>query len=116
MRLNEEQFEQLINKLNEYLQSEKVFVKNPIKTRATIRAVKILHELFPDDAMEIKDDPLQMGAVVVCVDTPMFVIRGKGKLNLFSELASIVDNFEIINGKGDEVHFAAVIQNVYIKI
>lgn len=110
------EFYEILAKLREYLESEKVFIKNPIRVREMNRALEIINELFPDSQKEIKDDPLQMGAVILTVDGGDIVIRGERELALFSELTSLIDNFEIYPTSRDNIHFAAVMQEVYLNI
>ena len=113
--MNDEQFKQILEKLGEYLAADKTFVQNPFRLKEMMRAIEILHELFPHDKMEIKDDPLQMGAQILTIDAPDIVIRTERERELFAEFASLVDNFEVIPC-GDELHFAAVLQNVLIRV
>ena len=113
--MNDEQFHEILNKLGEYLKADKTFVQNPFRVKEMIRAVTILRELFPHDKMEIKDDPLQMGAQILTIDAPDIVVRTERERELFAELTSLVDNFEIIPAN-DGVHFAAVLQNVLIRV
>lgn len=116
MHLTNTEFYEILAKLREYLESEKVFIKNPIRVREMNRALEIINELFPDSQKEIKDDPLQMGAVILTVDGGDIVIRGERELALFSELTSLIDNFEIYPTSRDNIHFAAVMQEVYLNI
>ena len=116
MHLTNTEFHEILAKLREYLESEKVFIKNPIRVREMNRALEIINELFPDSQKEIKDDPLQMGAVILTVDGGDIVIRGERELALFSELTSLIDNFEIYPTSRDNIHFAAVMQEVYLNI
>lgn len=109
-------FHSILAGLKEYLASEKVFIENPIRAREMARAMEILTELFPNDPKHVKDDPLQMGAAILCVDGIDMVIRGERELALFSELCSLVDNFEIYPTSKESIHFAAVMQQVYINI
>lgn len=113
--MNNEQFDEILNKLGEYLKADKTFVQNPFRVKEMIRAVTILRELFPHYKMEIKDDPLQMGAQILTVDAPDVVIRTERERELFAEFTSLVDNFEIVP-KGSELHFAAVLQDVLIRV
>ena len=116
MHLTNTEFHEILTKLREYIESEKVFIKNPIRVREMNRALEIINELFPDSQKEIKDDPLQMGAVILTVDGGDIVIRGERELALFSEVTSLIDNFEIYPTSRDNIHFAAVMQEVYLNI
>lgn len=110
------EFHEILAKLREYLESEKVFIKNPMRVREMNRALEIINELFPDSQKAIKDDPLQMGAVILTVDGGDIIIRGERELSLFAELTSLIDNFEIYPTSRENIHFAAVMQEVYLNI
>ena len=110
------EFHSILDGLRKYLESEKVFIENPIRAREMARAMEIMTELFPNNPKRVEDDPLQMGAAILCVDGGDIVIRGERELALFAELCSLVDNFEIYPTSRDSIHFAAVMQQVYINI
>lgn len=106
----------IIDQLSAYLESEKVFIKDPVRIDNVRRAMEILIELYPGVDKEIKDDPLQMGAVILCVEDSEIGARGENELLLFAELCSLVDNFSIYPTSEGKVHFGAVIQGVYKRI
>lgn len=110
------EFHEILAQLRDYLESEKVFIQNPMRVREMNRALEIINELFPDAQKGIKDDPLQMGAVILTVDAGDIVVRGERELSLFAELTDLVDNFEIYPTSRDSIHFAAVMQQVYLNI
>ena len=117
MRLNDEQFYEILAKLKKHLESEKVFIQNPFRAREMVRAVEIMHELFPEDEVEIKDDPLQTGAMIISVEMPYMVIRGERELALFNELTGLINNFEVTSEmKKESVQFSVVIQEVNVRI
>ena len=114
--MDNKQFYGILDGLREYLETEKVFVANPFRMAEVERAVDILVELFPEQEKRIEDDPLQMGALILCVDSFDFSVRGEYDLVLFAELCSLVDNFEVYSTGNESVHFAAVMQGVYKRI
>lgn len=113
--LTNKEFREFINGLREYLEKEKAFVQNPIRMQEVNRAMEIINELFPDCAREIKDDPLQMGAVILDVKGSSMVVRGERELALFAELTSLIDNFEVYP-EGENFHFAAVMREAFVRI
>lgn len=115
--MNDEQFYEILTKLREHLETEKVFIQNPFRAREMIRAVEIVHELFPEDTVEIKPDPLQTGAMIISVEMPYMVIRGERELALFNELTTLINNFEVTSEMHKEsVRFAVLIQEVNVQI
>ena len=114
--MDNREFYGILDGLRAYLESEKVFVTNPFRMAEVERAVDILVELFPEKEKYIKDDPLQMGALILCVDSFDFTVRGEYELALFAEFCSLVDNFEVYSTGVENVHFAAVMQGAYKRI
>lgn len=115
--MNDQQFYEILNKIREHLETEKVFVQNPFRAREMIRAAEIMHELFPKDKVEIQNDPLQTGAIIISVEMPYMVIRGARELDLFNELTTLINNFEVTSEmKKEDVRFSVVIQEVNIQL
>ena len=113
--MSDKEFMSFLDELRAYLEKEKVFVQNPSRVQNVARVKEIINELFPNSAVEIKNDQLQTGAIVLSFDRNDIVVRGQRELELFAELASLVDNFEIYE-KQNKIHFAAVMQGVLIRI
>lgn len=94
-----------------HLTREKIFVNDPERVSEVARALEIANELFPDHTTEIKDDPLQTGALILCidcteVDTSM-VLNDKREIALFNEMTSLANNFEFYQHNGN-IRLAAV--------
>ena len=116
MHLDDKEFTQLAKNLQVYLEREKTFAINPLRMEEFERGVSIARELFPDSKIEIKDDPLQMGAKIMCVDDTDILMRGEREINLFCEMISLSDNFEIYPVSENTIRFSAVFQNALTNI
>ena len=116
MHLDDKEFTQLAKNLQVYLEREKTFAINPLRMEEFERGVSIARELFPDGQIEIKDDPLQMGAKIMCVDDTDILMRGEREINLFCEMISLADNFEIYPVSENTIRFSAVFQNALTNI
>lgn len=116
MHLDDKEFTQLAKNLKVYLEREKTFAINPLRMEEFERGVSIARELFPDGQIEIKDDPLQMGAKIMCVDDTDILMRGEREINLFCEMISLSDNFEIYPVSENTIRFSAVFQNALTNI
>ena len=114
--MNDKEFMDLMNEFKEYLNKEKVFIQNPARYAEVERATEIAKELFKDYDICIKDDPLQMGAVILCIEGYDLVIRGKREIALFSELISKANNFEIYPINGEWVKFSILFADVLTRI
>ena len=116
MHLDDKEFTQLAKNLQVYLEREKTFAINPLRMEEFERGVSIARELFPDGQIEIKDDPLQMGAKIMCVEDTDILMRGEREINLFCEMISLADNFEIYPVSENTIRFSAVFQNALTNI
>ena len=114
--MDDKEFEQIMQELREYLKREKTFIINPLRMKDLERALEIANELFPDHKTEIKDDSIQMGSEIIRIEGMDILIRGKSEINLFCEMISLADNFEIYSISENNIRFAAVFQNVLTKI
>lgn len=113
--MDEKEFTSLMNELEEYLQREKVFIKNPARFAEIEQATEIAEELFTESKVSIKDDPIQMGALILRIEGFDIVVRGKREIELFQKLIENADNFEIYAVDGD-VRFAILFNDALIRL
>ena len=114
--LSNEDFMGLMDELAEYLRKEKVFIQNPVRYTEVQRAAAIAKELFKDYSISIKDDPIQMGALILCISGFDITIQGEEEIALFTELISKANNFEIYPVGDDKVRFSILFANVLKRI
>ena len=110
--MNDNQFQQFLDKLHTYLKQPKVFVTDINRAREFYNAVDLAKQLFPNAKIEIRDDPLQTGAMSLHMEHIDMVVRGEREINLFISLIELADNFEIYPISDEEICFAAVFQGV----
>lgn len=110
--MNDQQFQRFLNELQKHLQQPKVFVTDINRARELYNAVALAKQLFSDATIEIKDDPLQTGAMSLHMESIDIVVRGAREINLFADLIALADNFEIYPISDEEICFAAVFQGV----
>ena len=116
MLLDDKQFQQFLSDLQTYLKQPKVFVTNIERAREFYNAVDLAKQLFPNDTVEIQEDPLQTGAMSLHIEAIDFVVRGKREIYLFASMIALADNFEIYSKGKDKIHFAAVFQKVHKRV
>lgn len=114
--MNDKKFDDIISQLGEYLKADKTFVQNPVRAAEFLRANEILSTLFPDSVREIKNDPLQMGAMILQMEGSDIILRGQGDMALFREFTEYADNFEIYATENGNVRLAAVFSGVYKRV
>lgn len=101
----------ILEAIDNHLKKGKVFIQNPMRVQEVARAMEIAKRLFPDHKTEIKDDPLQTGALILqieCTDVDeSIVLNDKNEIALFNEMVSTASNFEFYKHNGN-IRFAAV--------
>lgn len=114
--MNDEQFMELMGDLKNYLEAEKVFIQNPIRYAEVRRATEIAKELFKEYDISIKDDPLQMGALILCIEGYDVMVRGEREIKLFTELISKANNFEIYPVGDEKIKFSILFADAFTRI
>lgn len=113
---DEENFNELMDMMREYLNASKTFIINPDRQREISYAYKLAHELLPDAAIQIVDDPLQMGALIMRMTTTDITIDSDEAYDLLNEIIALTDNFEIYPISNEQLCFAAVFENAFIRL
>ena len=106
--MNDKEFALLAKGLQQYLERDKVFIKNPERFAEVENAYVIAKKLFADSVVTIEDDPIQMGALILDIKGYDIVIRGQEEIALFSEMISKADNFEMYPIDNEKICFALV--------
>lgn len=111
--MNEVDFDCFTDKLSEYLKRQKIFIQNPKRMAHVNAATEMACKLFPDAEITLEDDPLQMGAVILCVKDFDITVR---ETKEFAELISNADNFEIYSTDDESVKMSVLFSNALTKI
>ena len=114
--MNDKEFNALMSQLKAHIEQEKVFIKNPLRFADVERATEIATELFSEMEITIEDDPLQMGAIIVRISGMDIVVRGAREIELFQELISKANNFEIYATEEGNLTFALLFNNALTRI
>lgn len=115
IELTDVEFQAILNKLNQYLETEKNFINNPFRETEIKKAIDMATQLFPDAKIELKSDPIQMGAMILRIENFDINVTGETEIKLFSDIINLADNFEIYALENGNIRFAAVFQNVLIR-
>ena len=116
MDLTDTEFMTLMGDLKKYLDAKKVFIKNPARFADVQHATEIAKQLFKGMEISIKDDPLQMGALILCINGFDITVRGEREIKLFQELINKADNFEIYPVGNESIKFAILFSNVLVRL
>lgn len=114
--MNEEEFMSLADKIDKYIKENKVFVQDLNRTREIKTATEIASQLFPNAKVYIADDPLQMGALILCIEDFDIVVRGVTEIDLFKSMVGKADNFEIYSIGDERVKVAILFNKVLRRI
>lgn len=114
--MDNKEFLDFIGDLKKYLNTQKVFIQDPIRFAEVEHATEIAKELFKDMEVAIKDDPLQMGALILCINGFDITVRGKREIKLFQRLVDKADNFEIYTVGDESVKFALLFNGVLRRV
>ena len=104
--MNDNEFLSFVHSLEEHLKMPKTFVYNYARIAEVNRAMEIANELFPEMEIKIKDDPLQLGSLILLISGFDMTISGKREIELFRELISMADNFEIYPKGNENIKFS----------
>ena len=109
--MEDKEFSTILEAISNHLKREKVFVQDPARIKEISRAMEIANELFPDHKTELQDDPLQTGALILCIECTdvdeSMVLNDEREIDLFNEMVSTANNFEFYKHNGN-IRFAAV--------
>lgn len=101
-----------IEVLTEYLNSKKIFVPNPKRIEEVNAATEMAFKLFPKANINLMDDPLQMGAIILTIEDCLITVR---EVNKFVELIGKSNNFDILTN-GEDIKLSILFDNALIKI
>lgn len=111
--MNDADFQSILDQLKAYLATKKNFIENPFRLTELKKANDLANQLFPDAKIYLKNDPLEMGAMILCVeDFDLSVTETK----LFSEMVEKANNFEMYALDNGDVKLAIMFQNVLVRI
>lgn len=114
--MTDEEFMKLAKGLNKYLETEKIFIKNPARFADVQHATEIARQLFADTQISIEDDPLQMGSLCLCINGFDIIVRGEREIKLFKELISKANNFEIYPISDESIRFAIMFNGALTRL
>ena len=115
--MNDAEFISFLDQLGEYLSSEKNFITNHFRLEEFNQAREMAKELYPDAKIYVEEDPLQMGAMILSVEEYDIGASSVREINLFKDIISLADNFEIrAIIEEEKVRFSALFNNVFIRV
>ena len=101
-----------IELLDEYLNSQKMFVQNPKRIAEVNAATEVACRIFPKADINLIDDPLQMGAVILTIEDCFMTVR---EVKKFIRIIDKANNFDIMCN-GETVKLSVLFANALIKI
>ena len=74
------------------------------------RTLEAVRDYMPSAQIEVRDDPLQLGALIVKIEGYGFEVNGLEGVRIFSRLVETAGNFEIYPVDADRIGLAIVLQ------
>lgn len=111
--MNDKEFMQFAEVLGRYLETQKIFIQNPQRMAEVNAATEMAERLFHEAKITIEDDPLQMGALILCIEDFDITVR---ETEAFCELVSKADNFEVYATDDEKVKLAIMFNNALNRI
>lgn len=111
--MTDKEFMSILEQLQAYIAMRKTFIENPFRVTELKKAIDMSHALFPDAKIELKDDPLQMGAMILHIEDFDLDVT---ETEAFAELVTLADNLEAYALENGNVCLAAVFQNVLVRV
>ena len=109
----------VLNKFMEYagkhLKMPKHFIPNEERLTDLNQACDIAEKLFGDMKISIEGDPLEMGALTLCIKGMDIVVRGESEIELFATMLFKADNFEIYPSE-DGIEFNILFNRALIRV
>ena len=110
--MNEEEFMNFTDALTQYLKTEKIFVQNPVRMAEVNTATEMACKLFPEATINLMDDPLQMGAVILEIEDCFITVR---EMEKFIQMISGATNFDIFSSD-DSIRLSILFDEALIRI
>lgn len=111
--MNKDEFAEMIDDLSKYLSKPKAFIQDPLRMADVMHAMEIAKHLFPEAKITIEDDPIQMGALILCIEDFDLVVR---EIELFKDMIDKADNFEIFKFGEENVKIAILFNGVLRRV
>ena len=108
----DEFFSWIIDTTNKHLDKDKVFINNLPRYAEVKKAYNNAKKLYPDAKISLKGDMLQMGAMSIVIEFFDVVASGSEEIEVFKEMISNADAFEIYPVGDEKVNFAITFNKV----
>lgn len=111
--MKDKDFVNLMNDCKKYLDAEKSFKPNPNQLVNVQRMANIAKSLFPNAKVELKDDPLQLGSIILSIKDYGLDITGEEEIRMFAELIFNAANFEIYSREQEVVSIDLIYDDIF---
>lgn len=112
--MTDAEFQSYLNKMAEHLSTNKQFVENPVRAREIANAFVLAKSLFPDAKIELKDDPLKMGAVIMRIEDYDIDVCGEASIRRFSAMLNKANDVEIYATEDGNARISILFNNVFV--
>ena len=108
-----DKFKELLNTVEQYLNADKKFIENHDRMRDVMESFYKGNELFKDATIEIYNDPLQLGSLIIQITDYQLDVSAQREIKCFNEIVSKADNFAFFPKGNDQVELTIMFNGVY---
>ena len=111
--MNDEEFMSLMEQLDAYMSTPKLFITDPARMKDITNAINIAKQLFPEANIHLAEDPLGLGALIIRIDDFDLAVRDT---EVFYRMTCKADNFEIYSIENEEVRLSVLFNHAFRRV
>lgn len=111
--MNDEEFMSLMEQLDAYMSTPKMFITNPVRMTDVTNAINIAKQLFPEANIHLAEDPINMGALIIRIDDFDLAVQDT---EAFYRMTCKADNFEVYSIDNEEVRLSVLFNGALERI
>ena len=111
--MNDEEFMSLMEKLDTYMSTPKLFITDPKRMQDVTEAINIAKQLFPEANIHLAEDPIEMGALIIRIDDFDLSVRDTEQFHLMTRNAN---NFEVYSIDNGDVRLSILFNHAFKRI
>ena len=111
--LYNDKFKSLLNTVEQYLNAEKSFIENADRMNDVMESFYKANELFPNAEIEIRQDALQLGGLVLQITDYQLDVSAEREIKTFQEIVGKANNFAFFPKGNDQVELTIIFYDVY---
>ena len=112
--LRNKEFADLLRGVKDYITAEKTFVENHARIEEVEYVAELAKKMFEDANVYIKQDPMKLGALIVCIESYDIALNNIKHICAFSEVISKASNLEIYATNDGNIRCSILFNDAFI--